>query len=539
MKIIKKLTALLMVAAIMLSLCGCELRYTPNQEIPDSTAGKDIEKAKAADHVFSLNSYSKYSFNPIVATNHSNQLICALVYENMLEIDNDFNVIYNVITDAVCNEDGKTWTFTVDTNRTFHDGSQVTCNDLRMSLEYAINSDRYAGRFASIQGVSYGPDKLYVTLGIGNKNFVKLMNIPIIKVGTNGDKYPMGSGPYAYNEDYTELHAYEGYPDYDKLPVDTIYIKEYIDAEEIISAFEDSYIDVVINDPTSLTNLGYASSNETRTYATTNMHYVGFNEKSSTLGMYNNFRVAMQYAFDRDYLAETMLHGNGVASSVPMYPTCADYPTEHASNIDQDLGRCLTILENFGIRDYDEDGMLEYMNGTENLSLKFIVCSDSSAKTGMVKKFAEDMQSIGLTINVYELTWDDYLLALEEGEVEVSTNKKETWDMFYAETKLRNDFDVTELLQVRDKDNEGTNINYTGSTNTMYLDYINAYLNASDAERPHKYLDFCKYLSENATIIPLAFEKQQIITHRGVIKGVNANAGNPMYGFKDWIIDLS
>ena len=40
-------------------------------------------------------------------------------------------------------------------------------------------------------------------------------------------------------------------------------------------------------------------------------------------------------------------------------------------------------------------------------------------------------------------------------------------------------------------------------------------------------------------IIPLGFEKQQIITHRGVIKGVDANAGNPLYGFQNWEIDLS
>ena len=38
------------------------------------------------------------------------------------------------------------------------------------------------------------------------------------------------------------------------------------------------------------------------------------------------------------------------------------------------------------------------MSGSaQKIELKFIVCSDSSAKTGVVRKFASDMESLGLT----------------------------------------------------------------------------------------------------------------------------------------------
>lgn len=534
----KRLTAILLVLAMALSVSACEWSYTPNQTIPESTGGKNVEKAVAADRVFSLNSNSKYSFNPFIATNHSNQLICSLVYENMVEVDNDFNVIYNVITDGSCSEDGKVWTFNIEPGHTFHDGSPVKGNDLRMSLEYAIRSDRYAGRFASVQGVSYADDKLYVTLGIGNTQFTKLLNIPIVKAGSYEDKHPLGSGPYTYNEDFTELRAYEGYPDYEKLPVDTVYIKEYTSAEEIISAFEDSYVDVVINDPTSMNNLGYASTNETRTYVTTNMHYVGFNELGE-LGRYNNFRVAMQYALNREYLVENMLHNNGVAATVPMCPSCNLYPTELANTITYDLEKCATILYNFGLKDNDEDGRLEWVNGTTDLSFNMIVCSDSSAKNGMCQRFAADLDSIGITVNVYALTWDKYLEALEKGEFEIAANKTAVFDMYYAEVKLRNDFDLTELLQVRDQKEPGTNINFSGSTDRNYESLINAYLAAPEGDRARRYQELAKYLLENAGIIALGFEKQEIIVHRGVVKGVNANYGNPLYGFRSWEIDLS
>ena len=74
---IKKLTALILIAAMALSLaaCGKDDEGTDPYGVPESTKGKDVVKAAAADNVFSLNCNVGYSFNPIIATNRSNQLV--------------------------------------------------------------------------------------------------------------------------------------------------------------------------------------------------------------------------------------------------------------------------------------------------------------------------------------------------------------------------------------------------------------------------------------------------------------------------------
>ena len=240
-KTIKRMLTLLCALTLLLTLGGCGQKAEEGNSLI-STGGRDIEKGYAADHVFSLNSNSNFSLNPSVATNHSNQLICSLVYENLVEIDNNFEVIEGagLIKEWSCSDDGKTWTLTDDTTHVFHDGSPVTGNDMRMSIEYCINSDRYTGRFASVQGVSYTDSQLIIALGIPNKQFIKLLNVPVVKVGTNGDKHPMGSGPYMYNEEGTQLLAFNGHNGYSNLPVDVIYLKEYSTAEDIIAAFEGS-----------------------------------------------------------------------------------------------------------------------------------------------------------------------------------------------------------------------------------------------------------------------------------------------------------
>ena len=252
-----------------------------------------------------------------------------------------------IISEWKCDDSGKNWELTIEPGHYFSDGSEVTPRDVSYSMGWAINSDRYFGRFASYQGASPGEGVVYVTLGIGDRQFIKLLNLPVIKAMTYGDlgpagNTPIGSGPYCYNEEGDALIANEYYPGYEDLPVDTIYLLEHNNADAIISAFEDGYIDVVINDPSSYTNLGYASSNEFHTYATTNMHYVAFNEESM-LGRYSYFRLAMQHAFDRAYLVE-LLHGNAVSAALPMYPTCAAYPDALEDRLNYDLEAVKNIL---------------------------------------------------------------------------------------------------------------------------------------------------------------------------------------------------
>ncbi len=543
----KKLLALLLVLAALLSLSGCGKEGIDENEIPDSTGGTEIVKGKSADERFTMNVNIKYSRNPLVATNHSNQLICDLVYENMIELDDNFQVIEGagVITEWECSDDAKNWVLTVGEGHTFHDGSPVTPRDISYSLGLAINSDRFAGRFASYQGASPGEGVVNVSLGIGDAAFIRLLNIPVIKSGTYGEKRdygntPIGSGPYTYNEDGSMLVAAETWPNYESLPVQEIYLKEYKTADEIISAFESGSIDVVTNDPSSYTNLGYASTNEIHTYATTNMHYIMFNEESM-LGRYSYFRLAMQHAFDREYLVE-LLHGNAVATPFPMYPTCPDYPTGLLSTADYNLESCRRILEVAGVRDYDEDGVLEFMNGSpQEFELNIAVCADSSAKAGVVRRFQEDMASLGLQVAVHEMTWDNYIKALEEGEIAISNTGEQTvpLDMYYGEVKLRADFDLTELLQPRKESNELTNINFSRSTDTTIVSQIESYLSARDTARPGAYYQFCQYLTgQSGSLITIGFEKQQIITRRGVCKGVEPNAGNPLYNFENWTIDL-
>ena len=110
-------------------------------------------------------------------------------------------------------------------------------------------------------------------------------------------------------------------------------------------------------------------------------------------------------------------------------------------------------------------------------------------------------------------------------------------DMYYGEVRLRNNFDLTELLQPRDKNNEMTNLNFTRSKDATIVARIERYLAAPDSTRADEYYQLCDYImNTSGELVVIGFEKQQIITRRGVCRGINANFGNPLYDFANWEI---
>ena len=229
-------------------------------------------------------------------------------------------------------------------------------------------------------------------------------------------------------------------------------------------------------------------------------------------------------------------HGKELGRTIG-FPTLNLIPEEDRLNYD--LEACRNILIAAGVQDYDEDGQLEFMSGSPvEIELHFVVCADSSAKCGIARRFQEDMASIGLKVTVHELTWQEYMDALEEGQFK-SGKQTVPVDMYYGEVKLRNNFDLTELLQPRDEDNELTNQNFSRSKDSTIVGRIERYLAAPDSTRADEFFQLCDYImNTQGSLIVIGFEKQQIITRRGVCKGIDANFGNPLFGFPDWEIYL-
>ena len=520
-------------AALLLALAaGCaplslsdeeltELESEEPEVVVGQSIGQELAPTYAADHIFSLNYVSDTSFNPYRTSSAWNKVVAMLVYESLVELDESFTAHPNLIT-AWETEDGVSWRFWVDTERTFHDGGQMTALDAVYSIQVAMNyeSSPYYTRLRHVKGVSSIDNESFaVTLSEADWRFYALLDIPCVEYNTGFDDRPIGTGPYAFSRSGRYLALFEEHPKAAEMPLDTIHLKEYSNAVDILQAFEDSYIDLVINDPNGMSSMGYSSANLIKYVNTSSMHYLGYN--FSGLFSQPAYRLMMTYAIDRNTIVSEIMKGAGSAATVPVAPQSSLYPADLAQSLSYSTALFETAVAAIGARDLDGDGVLEL--GGMARTIDFIVCSDSATKVAAARSIAKKLQDVGFGVNLRELGYDDYREALKKGN----------FDIYYAEVRLCADWDLTLLL------GSFQDLNPGGVRDTALDELLSGFLTCTDDELPAAAEALYSYIGQMGIITPICFEKSEVLFHRGVLTGLSPTQDNIFYGMENWTVDLN
>ena len=529
----KRLPVLLMAAALLFTACGKAQEDETEEEEVFYVGDQVVQQTSAADNIFSVNYDSEAGINPISAQSANNMQFWSLMYDSVFVVENDFSVTSEVVTEYTT-ADNQWWVFYIDTSITFHDGTPITGKDIAYSINRARMYPYYSSRLSLIYGCSAVGDNCFaISLNEPNSQLPSHLNIPIIKEGSIEDEVPMGTGPYMMDESGDKLVAYEGYRHYSSLPVDTVYLKDYMDSAAKISAFEASLIDVVTNDPIGMYNLGYGSSNETRYFETSNMHYIGFNFQgryfSNALA-----RCAVSAAIDRQGIVDAYMENCAVPAVLPAHPSSPLYDHTYAEGFDYDLDRSEVLFTNYGIKDYDADGVLEILitGIVVEIDIKFIVNTDSTAKLEAARKIAETINDMGIKVTLHELKWEDYVECLEKGD----------YDMYYGEVRMNPDWDLSYLFKpytvYRDPEKIQKGMNYANCFDEQYVNTYAAYLAAAEDNRVAAFAEVSRLITENGAIAPICFERQELLTHRGVISGISCTQFDIYNRFYEWTINL-
>ena len=548
----RKIFALLLAAATLFSLAACgEAAAGPEatpEPAPDDGAatvsGQTLTFGDAADSVFSLSLDYEESLNPVKTQSTLNQLVDCLVYDRLFEVDENFNVTSRVLSDWYYskNEDSAgVWVLRVKDGIQMHDGSTLTAQDVAYSVSCIFTSEKHKNlqmQIGRVYSSAFNGEVYLATEGADNAQLPQRMSIPIIKAGSVGDEIPAGSGPYMYNEDRTALVKFDGYENSESLPLDEVQLRAYRGMEELITEFESGLVDLVVNDPTGIYNMGYGGKNEKRVITTTNLHFIGFNSKSRFF-QYDAYRCAMNWIVNRDKIVSDTLDGNAVATMLPIHPNSSLYDTDIASQFSYDPARCLTELERGGCRDLDADGMLEFaLSGMKvDIELNFAVCADNAAKVQEARQIAEDMEAIGLSVNLRELTWKDYVAALRTGYIDADQEEPEIpMDMYLAEVALTGDWNILTLIS-GDWEEDNT-LNYGGWENSELERLTEAYLGAKDDDRAQAVRDWLQLLTTTTVILPVCFETRDVISHLGTISGMSPNQYDIFNNITAWTVHI-
>lgn len=553
---LRKINILALALALTLLLTACEemvLPFGPNAAedstpagtdgadtgVPDTTpsGGLSGEGYTRADGVFSVNYNPGGSFDPLTGTDYYNEQLFGLLYEGLFSLTSDLKP-EPVLCESFETADGITYDITLRQDARFHDGSLLTPHDVVYSLNTARRSGKYSSRLEDISSVSEGGENaVVIKLKSVNYMFPSLLDVPIIKdpaavtrstagdtaagtdesgqEGTEPSSGPLGTGPYMMSGG--RLLAFTSHRDYTPDSPQVIYLKEVADGD-LADSFADRSIDFLGYDPTGNDKLNIHMVHETRYYDTSDLVYLGFNCKSGpTRDMY--VRQALTRLVNLDVICSD-IYENAARRSVfvlsPALGLVSDLQEAGYGYSRQNFTRLALIA---GLEDRDGDGFLDYFG--DQMVLRLVVNSENSGKVEAAQRIVTDMQNMGINVQLLSMSFSNYKKALQRGE----------FDMYLAEVRLKADFDLGVLFY--------GNLNYGGINGSEYRTLVNDFLSAPDeASRADAALALDLHAAEDAGLVPIGYKRRAVLTHVGVVTGLDPSQSSLYRNVLNWKIDL-
>lgn len=505
----RRLTALALALVLALSLTGCwEAEPEPDDFWNDDLSSPSEEKpqrepAQISD--FTLPYLSGQTFDPVTCIDGVQQTVGALLYEPLFTLDASFTPQPVLCERSSCDAQALTWTFALR-SAVFSDGTALTANDVLAAYRRAAESARYGARFANVASMkAQDAHTLIVTLTQANGSFPALLDIPIVKAGTENDLVPLGTGPYVYTTaaDGAALTANPHWQG-SSLPLERIALAAVKDNDTALSRFASRSVHFLCLDPTGTGARTVGGAVESTDVPTAAMQYLGFNLSRTPLND-AAVRRAMSGVIDRGTLVSSLLSGHGTAAQLPIAPQDADYPKTYEYRTTAE--EYAAALETAGV------------TAARPRSLTLLVNKENAFRCAVAESLCAQLTTAALTVTVRELPWGEYAAALEAG----------SFDLYLGEVRLTADWDASALLDT------GGALNYGGFASEQLSARNDALLLGGNASAAR----YAEGFVEETPFAPLLFKSKTVLTPSGLVDGMTPTASDPFYGFADWRFHLS
>ena len=511
-----------LIAALLLCLlltgCGAE-----NMDEPVDTPWEEyqqqqeenlpVEETVSLPGMFTLAYHKDHTLDPITCGEGIQQDVSSLLYEPLFRLDESFEPVPVLCEAYTVSEDKLVYTFTIRDGVLFSDGSELTAADVAATLRRAMESERYAYRLRKVAEIKYSNRNrtVTVTLQTPSSAFACLLDIPVVKNGTEKLMIPVGTGPYLFvtASDGPQLIVNADWWQGKSLPVDKILLVHAKDEDTAIHLFASDRVELLTLDPTgghSAVNGRYVETER----PTAQMHFIGFNT-TGTVFDDPAVRIAFSEGIQRDVLVDAFLSDHAVAAWLPISPLSELYPQGYDTVFDHE--KTLAALEAAL-----DAAQLPEEAGRE---LILLVNGDNSFHRDNAGFIAEKLSVGEWTITVRALPWTEYLLALEQGN----------FDLYYAEVRLTADWDLSDLIGTEGK------LNY-GKYNGRWMDMVmQEFAQASERETAVRWV--CSYFMKEMPIAPICFRNFTVLTHADVVENMTCAPDNTFYFPETWEINLA
>jgi len=341
------------------------------------------------------------SLDPHIQTDAGTRNVVFNLFEGLVKPTSDGDLVPAVASDYEVLEDGKVYRFTLREGITFHDGSQVTVEDIKYSIERYAEVQAESSVFSALNEVAV-IDESTVEIRLGEANTelpADLATVYIIpKSNTDVATNPIGTGPFKFVS-YTAgqklmLEKYDGYWKEGYPYLNEVTFKFVADPETAFMELQAGTLDIL----NYLTIDKVEILGDDFNIVEGSMNLVHALYLNNDYGPLQDIRVrqALCHAVDKDTINEFFAGGKSRLIGSHMIPSIAKYYEEGAEGLyPYDVEKAKELLAEAGYAD--------------GFDLAITVPSAYSQHVRTAEIIVENLKAVGIHASLELVEWSTWL----------------------------------------------------------------------------------------------------------------------------------
>ena len=403
-KILTLLAAVCLLSAV-LSGCGggSQAGTTANTDQSTNTAADGAEARAAAGELnVGIAQDLDSSLDPHKTVKAGTREVMFNVFEGLLKPDASGNLNPAVAESYTVSDDHLLYTFKLRSGVKFHNGQDVTPEDVIWSYQRCAEPDSadiiQVAAFAGVEMYAEGDDTVCFQLQEPSNEFTSYLTTAILpKDYTEQDTQPVGTGPFKFvSRTAQESVVLERFDDYwgEKPELTKVTYKIIENADSILLSLQSGAVDVFAHlTTTQIAQLGDGFHVEEGTMNLVQALYLNNAEKP-----FDDVRVrqALSYAVDRQQILDLAFDGYGTLLGSSMYPAFSKY-------FDDSLTDYYTYNTEKAKELLTEAG---YPNGFD---MTITVPSNYQPHMDTAQVIVEQLKAVGINATIQPVTWESWV----------------------------------------------------------------------------------------------------------------------------------
>lgn len=342
-------------------------------------------------------------------------IICekAAVTETLVAANPDFSLEPGLATSWE-QVDNLTWRFDLRQDVRFHDGSMMTAEDVKFSLERTMNENPRVKSMSAIDSIKVIDDHtLEIKTTETNPILAGVMHYPDTSIisessldENNNFVKPVGTGPYSFesfNEQTRVLTVVKNENWWGgSVGLDKLVLKGMPDPNTRAMAIENGELDFTVDVPYSETDrIDAIDGINVEKYSTPRVYKMDTNLEDEALSD-ERVRKAISYAINRDDIVEHVLYNVGSPAAGPFLPSMT-WANKDLKPYEQDIDKAEELLSQAGWTDTDGDGIRD--KDGKPLELELLTYAARPGLPPMSETIAAQLKDIGISVSPQVLEW--------------------------------------------------------------------------------------------------------------------------------------